>query len=81
MNNLKTLGIILFGILLASFLEVYFRTFVRFLLKSFNGNNNVFIGKDFNLFVSFTFMISFNDKLQTCCRIFHKNNFKTRGDK
>lgn len=75
MNNLKTLGIFLFGVLLASFLEVYFRTFVRFLLKSFNGNNIVFIGKDFHLFVSFTFMISFGVFCSLTFVIFKKYNF------
>jgi len=48
-----------FGYAAAFACEEYYRQLVRFLFKLFNGNNIVFIGKNFHLLPSTEFTVSF----------------------
>ena len=56
---LKTIGFLLVGIVLAFLFEDYYRQFVRFSFKFFNGDNIQFIGKNFHLFASNIFVVFF----------------------
>lgn len=52
------LGIFVFGCLGALFLDGHYRNVVLFLLQYFNGEHIHFIGKNFHLFASYTFIFS-----------------------
>lgn len=62
-NNYKTIlttvGLLLVSIVVAFLFEDYYRKLVRFLFKFFNGDNIQFIGKDFHLFPSNSFVTIF----------------------
>ncbi|MDR0793131.1 MAG: hypothetical protein LBE82_07465 [Chitinophagaceae bacterium] len=62
-NNYKiillTIGFLLVGFVLAFYFENYYRQLVIFFFKFFNGEFIQFIGKNFHLFASFGFTISF----------------------
>jgi len=62
-NNYKTIlttiGLLLVGIVFAFLFEDYYRQLVRFSFKFFNGDNIQFIGKNFHLFASDSFVIAF----------------------
>ncbi len=62
-NNYKiilgTIGLFLFAVVLAFLFEDYYRQLVIFSFKFFNGNHIQFIGKNFHLFASNTFVIAF----------------------
>ena len=62
-NNYKTIltatGLFFVAIIVAFLFEDYYRQFVRFLFKFFNGNNIQFIGKNFHLFASYSFVSAF----------------------
>ena len=62
-NNYKTIltttGLFLVGFLVAYLFEDYYRQLVRFLFKFFNGDNIQFIGKNFHLFASDSFVAAF----------------------
>lgn len=62
-NNSKTflvtITILIISIPLAFLLEDYYRQFVRFLFKLFNGNHIQFFGKNFHLLASNSFVIAF----------------------
>lgn len=52
------LGIFVLGCLCALFLDGHYRNIVLFLLQYFNGEHIHFIGKNFHLFASYTFIFS-----------------------
>lgn len=56
---LTTTGAFLIGFLVAYLFEDYYRQLVRFSFKVFNGDNIQFIGKNFHLFASYSFVIAF----------------------
>jgi hypothetical protein len=62
-NNYKTIlttiGLFLVGFLVAYLFEDYYRQFVRFSFKFFNGDNIQFVGKNFHLFASDRFVTAF----------------------
>lgn len=62
-NNYKiiltTVGLLLVGIVLAFLFEDYYRQYVRFLFKFFNGDKIQFVGKNFHLFASYFFVVAF----------------------
>ena len=62
-NNYKiilaTAGILLAGIILAFLFEDYYRQLVRFSFKFFNGDSIQFMGKNFHLFASGSFIFAF----------------------
>ena len=62
-NNYKTIltttGLFLVAIVVAFLFEDYYRQVVRFSFKFFNGENIQFIGKNFHLFASNSFVASF----------------------
>ncbi len=59
-NNYKTIltatGLFLVGFLVAYLFEDYYRQLVRFSFKFFNGDNIQFIGKNFHLYASDSFV-------------------------
>jgi hypothetical protein len=62
-NNYKTIlttvGLLLVSIVVAFLFEDYYRQLVRFSFKFFNGDDIQFIGKNFHLFASDSFVITF----------------------
>ncbi len=62
-NNYKTIfattGLLLVSIVVAFLFEDYYRQLVRFLFKFFNGDNIQFLGKNFHLFPSDSFVVAF----------------------
>lgn len=76
-NKIKTVSIAIvlfvFGYATAFACEEYYRQLVRFLFKFFNGNNIVFIGKNFHLFPSSEFTVSFGVFCTLTFFILHKN--------
>jgi len=56
---LTTLGIQIVSIVVAFLFENYYRQLVRFSFKFFNGDDIQFIGKNFHLFASDSFVITF----------------------
>ena len=52
------LGLLILVLLIAFLFEDYYRQLVRFSFKVFNGDNIQFIGKNFHLFASDTFVVS-----------------------
>ncbi len=56
---LTTFGFLIVGIIIAFLFEDYYRQFVRYLFKLFNGDNIQFIGKNFHLFASNQFVFAF----------------------
>lgn len=62
-NNYKTIlatiGLLLVAIVVAFLFENYYLQLVRFLFKFFNGDNIQFFGKNFHLFPSDSFIVSF----------------------
>jgi len=62
-NNYKTIlttvVLLLISIVVAYLFEDYYRQLVRFSFKFFNGNDIQFIGKNFHLFASDSFVITF----------------------
>lgn len=62
-NNYKTIlttiGLFLIGFVVAFLLEDFYRQFVRFSFKFFNGDNIQFFGKNLHLFASDSFVIAF----------------------
>ena len=56
---LSTIGLLIVGIILAFLFEDFYRQLVRFSFKFFNGDNIQFVGKNFHLFASNSFVISF----------------------
>lgn len=61
-NNFKTIlaaiGLLIASWIVAFLFEDYYRQFVRFLFKFFNGDRIQFVGKNFHLFPSYRFVIS-----------------------
>lgn len=56
---LTTTGLFLVGFIVAYLFEDYYRQLVRFSFKFFNGDNILFIGKNFHLFASYSFVTAF----------------------
>lgn len=56
---LTTIGIVLVGIIVAFLFEDYYRQLIRLLFKIFNGDKIQFFGKNFHLFASNKFVLSF----------------------
>ena len=52
-------GVFILTAISAFLFEEYYREFVRFFFKSFNGNKIIFVGKNFHLLPSYSFVISF----------------------
>lgn len=62
-NNYKTIltatGLLITAVVAAFLFEGYYRQFVLFLFKFFNGDKIQFLGKNFHLFPSNSFVIAF----------------------
>lgn len=56
---MTTVGLLLVSIVVAFLFEDYYRQLVRFSFKFFNGHDIQFIGKNFHLFASNSFVITF----------------------
>ena len=56
---LTAIGIFLVALIVAFLFEDYYRQLIRFLFRFFNGDNIQFIGKNFHLFASNCFVVSF----------------------
>ena len=56
---LTSIGFLILGFALSFLFENHYRQFVRFSFKFFNGDKIQFVGKNFHLFVSNRFLVSF----------------------
>lgn len=78
-DNFKTillaLKLFVLGVVVAFFTENYYRQLVRFLFKFFNGDKIDFIGKDFHLFASIKFIVTFGLFCSLITLVLNKNKF------
>lgn len=59
-TTIQTIGLFVFGVLSAFLFEDYYRQFIRFLYKYFTDDKLIFIGKNFHLFASLKFVLTFS---------------------
>ena len=71
-NIFVLISVFIMSVILAFYFEEYYRSMVRFFYKYLSDNKIQFVGKDFNLFINYYFLLSFG----LSCVIFVKSNNK-----